>query len=103
MERVFYELDKSPFFFKYNDFTFYFSSKFYKDKFEKEFKDYVKDETLKLNLRYKMITYADEMVLLSLYKQIEKRGFKVLYKGVSLNKDYFINCILDKEYNNLEV
>ena len=46
-----------------------------------------------------MIVYADEMLLLSFYKQIEKRGFKVKYKGVELDKDYYIDCVLNKEYS----
>ena len=59
----------------------------------------MRNETLKLNVRYKMIVYADEMLLLSFYKQIEKRGFKVKYKGVELDKDYYIDCVLNKEYS----
>ena len=88
---VCYELEDSPFFLRLDDFMFYFSSSFYKNKFEKEYPDYVRNETLKLNVRYKMIVYAD--------KQIEKRGFKVKYKGVELDKDYYIDCVLNKEYS----
>lgn len=98
---VFYELNDSPFFLRIDDFMFYFTSKFYKEKFEKEYKEYVKNETLKLNIKYKMIVYADEMLLLSFYKIIEKRGFKVKYKGVDLEKDYYIDCVLNKEYSEV--
>lgn len=96
---VCYSLEDSPFFLRINDFMFYFTSKFYMDKFNKEYKDYIRDETLRLNVRYKMMGYADEMLLLSFYKIIEKRGFKVQYKGVDLDKDYYIDCILNKEYS----
>ena len=98
---VCYELEDSPFFLRIDDFMFYFSSKFYMDKFKKEYPEYIKNETLKLNVRYKMIVYADEMLLLSYYKQIEKRGFKVKYKGVELEKDYYIDCILNKDYSEV--
>ena len=98
---VCYELEDSPFFLRLNDFMFYFSSDFYLKKFEKEYKDYIRCETLKLNVRYKMIVYADDMLLLSLYKMIEKRGFKVKYKGVEIEKDYYIDCILNKEYSEV--
>lgn len=98
---VYYELDDSPFFLRLNNFMFYFSSKFYKDKFTDEYEEYIRNETLKLNLRYKMIVYADEMLLLSLYKKIEKRGFKVKYNGVDLEKDYYIDCELNKDYSEV--
>lgn len=96
---VYYEIEDSPFFLRVNDFMFYFSSKFLLDKYERTYKDYLRNETLKLNVKYKMIVYADEMLLLSLYKTVEKRGFKVKYKGVELEKDYYIDCVLNKEYS----
>ncbi len=98
---VCYELEDSPFFLRLNDFLFYFSSDFYMNKFKNTYQDYIRTETLKLNVRYKMIVYADEMLLLSLYKTIEKRGFKVKYKGAELEKDYYIDCLLNKEYSEV--
>ena len=90
---VCYSLEDSPFFLRINDFMFYFTSKFYMDKFNKEYKDYIRDETLRLNVRYKMMGYADEMLLLSFYKIIEKRGFKVLFLGKEIkeNESFSIN------------
>lgn len=96
---VCYELEDSPFFLRLENFMFYFSSKFYMNKFEEGYKDYIKSETLKLNVRYKMIAYADEMLMLSFYKLVEKRGFKVKYKGEEIEKDYYIDCILDSTYS----
>ena len=96
---VCYELDSTPFSLRIDDFMFYFSSKFYLDKFEREYPDYVRNETLKLNVRYKMIVDAEDMLLLAFYKMIEKRGFKVKYQGAELNKDYYIDCLLNKEYS----
>lgn len=96
---VCYELEDSPFFLRIDDFMFYFSSDFYRKKFESEYKDYIRNETLKLNVKYKMLVYADEMLLLTLYKLIEKRGFKVKYKGVEIEKDYYIDCVLNSEYS----
>ena len=98
---VYYELDTSPFFLRIDNFMFYFTSKFYMEKFNNGYKEYVRSETLKLNVKYRMIVYADEMLLLSYYRQIEKRGFKVKYKGVDLEKDYYIDCILNKEYSEV--
>lgn len=98
---VCYSLEDSPFFLKVDDFMFYFTSKFYMDKFKREYQDYIRDETLRLNVKYKMIVYAHEMLLLSFYKMVEKRGFKVQYKGVDLDKDYYIDCVLNKEYSEI--
>lgn len=98
---VYYELDNTPFFLRINDFMFYFSSNFYLEKFKNTMEEYLKIETLKLNSKYKMIVYADEMLLLSLYKMIEKRGFRVKYKGVDLEKDYYIDCELNKDYSEV--
>ena len=99
MNIVYYKIEDSPFFLRVNDFMFYFSSRFLLSKFERGYKEYLRNETLKLNLKYKMIVCADEMLLLSFYKMVEKRGFKVQYKGVELDKDYYIDCILNKEYS----
>ena len=96
---VFYELNDSPFFLRIDNFVFYFTSKFYMEKFNSEYKDYLREETLKLNIKYKMMVYADEMLLLSFYKTVEKRGFKVKYKDIDLNKDYYIDCVLNEDYS----
>lgn len=96
---VCYELEDSPFFLRIDDFMFYFSSSFYKNKFEDGYKEYIRSETLKLNVRYKMIVDADEMLLLSFYKMVEKRGFKVKYKGNEIEKDYYIDCLLNDVYS----
>lgn len=96
---VCYELEDSPFFLRIDDFMFYFSSSFYKNKFEDGYKEYIRSETLKLNVRYKMIVDADEMLLLSFYKMVEKRGFKVKYKGNEIEKDYYIDCLLNDTYS----
>ena len=94
---IYYNLDETVYSFDYDDLKFYFSSKFYLDKFKKEYIGYLKNETLKLQSKYKCILYADEMILLDLYKKIEKRGFRVLYNNESICDNYFINAIIDVE------
>ena len=37
------------------------------------------------------------MLLLDLYKKIEKRGFKVLYDGIAIKENYFIDAIINKD------
>ena len=81
---------------KYDNLVFYFSSQFYKEKFKREYSQYLKDETMKLKIKFKCNIYCDEMILLLLYKKIEKRGFKVLYKGKDLIENYYINLSVNE-------
>lgn len=100
---IYYDLTKSEFVIRYDEFEFYFSSQFYKNKFQEMYIDYVRDETLKLESRFKCRIFADSLLLLELYKKIEKRGFYVKYNGIVINRDYIINCKLGEdglEYTN---
>lgn len=92
---VFKDLDESIYFFKYNKLYFYFSSKLYLEKYIKSYIQFLKDETMKMKIKYKCNIVADEMILLLLYKKIEKRGFKVTYNGKELKEHYFIDVKLD--------
>ena len=78
---------------------FYFSSQFYQEKFTREYSQFLKDEIMKLKIKFKCNIYCDEMILLLLYKKIEKRGFKVEYKGKELIENYYI----DFNINDLSV
>ena len=88
---IYLDLKESVYHFKYDRLDFYFSSEFYLNKFKEEYEEYIKSETLKLSLKYGGIFYADELLLISLYKKIEKRGFKVEYKGKELIENYYID------------
>ena len=93
---VYNDLNESNFTFNYNNLVFYFSSQFYQEKFTREYLQFLKDEIMKLKIKFKCNIYCDEMILLLLYKKIEKRGFKVLYKGKELNENYYINFSIDE-------
>ena len=88
---VYNDLNESNYTFKYDDLVFYFSSQFYLEKFIKEHLQFIKDETMKLKIKFKCSIYCNEMILLLLYKRIEKRGFKVTYKNKLLNENYYID------------
>ena len=88
---VYNDINESIYTFKYDDLVFYFSSQFYKEKFKRIYTQFLKDETMKLKIKFKCNIYCDEMILLLLYKKIEKRGFKVEYKGKELIENYYIN------------
>ena len=88
---IYNDINESKYTFKYDDLVFYFSSNFYKEKFIKEHVNFIHDETMKLKIKFKCNIYCDEMILLLLYKKIEKRGFKVLYKNNELSENYCID------------
>lgn len=84
---IYYDLNLSKYKLDYKRFTFIFSSKFYINKFEKELNNFVDIEDKKLYSKYKIILEDKEFLALSLYKKIEKRGFKVLFLGKEINEN----------------
>ena len=93
---VYNDINESNYTFEYDDLIFYFSSNFYKEKFIKEYYNFIKEETMKLKIKFKCNIYCDEMILLLLYKKIEKRGFKVTLKGKELSENYTFQFILNE-------
>ena len=98
MKRVEYDINKSEYYFKVNKLTFFFSSKFNKTRFENGFIDYVNEETNKIKAKYKVNINLTNYLLLTYYKKIEKRGFKVLTYDdnddiIELSKDHTFRVI----------
>ena len=87
---IYNDINESNYTFKYDHLIFYFSSKFYLEKFTREYSNFIKDETMKFKIKYKCNAYIDDMLLLLLYKKIEKRGFRVLYNNGELPENYCI-------------
>ena len=92
---VYYNLKESEFTYTYENLTFYFSSVFNLTRFIKRYPALISDELLKLKAKYDCIIYADYIVILHLYKKLEKRGFYVLYKDKELDKNYCFKCELN--------
>lgn len=92
---IYHSLDESEYIFKYDDLTFVFSSKLYLNKFIGEYKSYLKDSTARIESKYKCVFYADELLLITLYRKIEKRGFRVLYFGKPLEEKLYYNVVLE--------
>lgn len=88
-------IDDNKYVFEYDNMLFYFSSLLYLKKFQKLHNEYLKNETLKLKNKYNCVIVCDEMILLNLYKKIEKRGFKVYYNDHLLKENYYINLVID--------
>ncbi len=86
MNKIFYNIVESEYYFTFNDLKFYFSSIFYRDNFIKRFKEYLEKEQSILQNKYKMNIDFSIILLLKLYISIEKRGFYVFYKGKELKQ-----------------
>lgn len=80
---VYNNINESPYYFDYYNFRFYFSSSFYRRNFANRVEAYVREEKYKLINRYKIVNSKfldtlNEVLYISLYKKIEKRGFRIL-------------------------
>lgn len=83
-------LKESEYYFKYKGLRFYFSSEFYKNKFITEVENYIETETLKIQVKYNININFDILFMISLYKKIEKRGFRI-YDELN-DKEISQNC-----------
>lgn len=83
--KVCLNINESEYMTTFGGFNFYFSSNFYKEKFEREVQKYIEEEELKINNKYKTQINVSLYLAISLYKKIEKRGFRVFD---NLNKRY---------------
>mgnify|MGYP003295613509 CR=1 FL=1 len=88
---VYNDIEESDYKFEYNKLIFYFSSIYLLEKFERNYIKFLKDETDKLKVKFKCKIESDEMIMLLLYKKIEKRGFRVYYKDLRLKEKYTID------------
>lgn len=70
-------LNESEYYYKYKGLIFYFSSENYKNKFANTIKQYLENETLKIQIKYNVNINFDILLMISYYKKIEKRGFRV--------------------------
>lgn len=93
---IYYDLRESEYVFKYGSLTFYFSSNLYREKFSERIDYYLKNETMKLNNKYQCKLEGNEMFALNLYKNIEKRGFRVYYYDYELNNNYSVLTTIRK-------
>lgn len=70
-------LNESEYYFQYKGLIFYFSSEFYKKKYADNIQNYIENETFKLQVKYNININFDILFMISLYKKIEKRGFRI--------------------------
>ena len=85
--KVYNDLNKSPFKVDYEGFELYFSSVFHKNKFIKNISDYIREETLKFQNRYKVNVTMMDVFIIAYYKKCENRGFKVYRDNLLLEQN----------------
>lgn len=75
----------------FRNFTFFFSSQFYKNKFIENVENYIEFENRKLMSKYKVNSSFSLYFAISLYKKIEKRGFRIINElGIEVtDESYF--------------
>ena len=74
---IYLNLKESEYYCNLKGLTFYFSSKQYLEKFINNVENYINTETMKMKVKYNIIISLDLFFMLSFYKKIEKRGFRV--------------------------
>lgn len=91
--KIYYDITKSPFFTDYENFKLYFSSANNLRKFKLQIDDYINEQAFYISNRYEHINCVfNELFILAFYKRLEKRGFKVIYKG---NIELKADCVFD--------
>lgn len=90
MNNIYYDLNESDIKVNRGDYTFTFSSNFYKEKFTNEVENYIKEENDKINAKYNLNINLDDYLALVYYKKVEKRGFLVSYKDTLVNPLIFL-------------
>ena len=74
---VYNDINDSKFFVDVGKARVYFSSEFNKQRFMKNYINYIEDETKKLENKYHVKIGANYYLLFAFYKRIEKRGFRI--------------------------
>lgn len=92
---IYLNIEESTYFLNFEGVTFYFSSMFYKEKFKRELKKYIDIESIRLYNRLNLKNEMSIFLAISLYKKIEKRGFRVLiHNKEQLEENHIFKTIL---------
>lgn len=94
---VYLNLDESTYKVKKFGLIFYFSSKFYMEKFNKNVEKYAEIENIKLANRTNLVINFNRLFAISYYQKIEKRGFKI--KDTLRNKEIKAYTIYSEQFS----
>ena len=94
---VFLNLEKSKYKVKKAGMILYFSSEFNKRRFFSRVDEYIINETLKLNNKYKVKANYTLILILAFYKKIEKRGWRIEFEDGRFIKENSIIFAIEME------
>ena len=95
-KHIYYDIDESDIKLEYNNLVFYFSSDFNLNRYKNKIIDFIKLENYKLEAKYNIKVDFSEMLLISYYMKIEKRGFRVYKKEIDLKNNKICFVKFDK-------
>lgn len=78
--RVYNDINDSNYYVELDKLKIYFSSEFNRERFLNGYENYVKEENLKIQNKYKINIRANYYLLFAYYRKIEKRGFRIVNK-----------------------
>lgn len=88
-----FNLNKSNYKILKGEFTFYFSSKFYLEKFINEVDEYVENESRKIGAKYKVDIDLINYFMVAFYSKIEKRGFLIKHNSTLIKNPKFCSLV----------
>lgn len=90
--KIYHNLQASEFIVEMNNMKMYFSSELYRQKFKSRIGEFLVDEVLKFSAIYKIspTNKVYNMIILMLYKKIEKRGFYAVKDDKKIPINYSI-------------
>lgn len=94
---IYLNLNESDYTVMKSGLIFYFSSETYKQKFLENVDNYINEEIIKLKNKYQVSGSFEIFLMVSYYKKIEKRGFRIfddINKKELTENVMFINQIL---------
>ena len=93
-KHIYYNIEESDIELIYKDLVLYFSSDLNAKRFQNKIIDFIKNENFKLKAKYNVEVDFTEMLILSYYLKIEKRGFKVFKRIIDLRiNEYYLKKI----------
>ena len=85
--KVYYDIEETPFKYEKFGYIFYFTSNFNWERYINNVKKYIKEENLKNQSKYKVNIDFSIMLAMAYYLKIEKRAHKVLWKNKDIIKE----------------
>ena len=81
------DINESDIIYNFNNYDYYFTSQFNKNKFEENIEDYVYLEELKIKNRYNVNINLTNYLAFAFYKKVQKKGFRVEKENTKIDEN----------------